>query len=221
MRLASYWIPEMESAYATFRQGGADADAAAAAIKASLDRTGAQAARGGYTAKQVEDALYATVAWIDELAMSFDWPGSARWRLSPLQRHYFATTHAGVGFFERLGALPENEVEVREVYALMLVAGFQGDFAHRPAAELQAFRSELLERVAHEAGMAPAGGGRPLFPTAHALARPLRPRRTGPSMAAVLTVVLPLAVLLMLYVYLNSQLVHEVAGLISPLTKGF
>ena len=219
MRLASYWIPEMERAYAAFRQGGTDVDAIAAELKSSLDRASASAARNGYSPEQVKNALYATVAWIDELAMSFDWPGSAAWRLSPLQRHYFATTRAGVGFFERLAALPEGEVQVREVYALMLVAGFQGDFAHRPAAHLHEFRAELLERVAQESGMAPLGGGQALFPQIYAGGKRAQPRRTGPSMAAVLTVVLPILILLALYWYLNYQLSTEATELISPLTK--
>lgn len=219
MRLASYWIPEMELAYAAFRQEGADVDAIGAQLKASLDRASAHAIRDGYSAEQVKHALYATVAWIDELAMSFDWPGSAAWRLSPLQRHYFATTRAGVGFFDRLAALPEDEVQVREVYALMLVAGFQGDFAHRPAAELQAFRTELLDRVAQESSMAPLGTGHALFPNIYAQTRRGPPRRTGPSTAAVLTIVIPMAILIVLYLYLNSQLVNEVTALITPLTE--
>src|SRR5690606_37126056 len=105
----------------------------------------------------VQDALYATVAWIDELTMSFNWPGAAAWRLAPLQRHYFATTRAGVGFFDRLEALPPEANSVREVYALPLVAGFQGQFAHCSPSELAQFRRELLERVAQESQMAPIG----------------------------------------------------------------
>lgn len=220
MRLASYWIPEMDSAHAAFRQAGTDGDGVAATIKASLDQAATRAARAGYTAEQVQAALYATVAWIDEVAMSMDWPGAARWRLSPLQRHYFATTQAGVGFFERLNALPEHETEVREVYALMLVAGFQGDFAHRPPTELQAYRCALLERVAQEGGMTPIGGNLPLFPAAQVPGAVATPRRGHASMAAVLIVLVPVAILLMLYVYLDYQLADDVADLVSPLTQG-
>lgn len=220
MRLASYWIPEMESAYAAFRQSDAVVEDIVAQLKQSLDRTCAQAAREGYATEHVQDALYATVAWIDELAMSYPWSGSATWRLSPLQRHYFATTRAGVGFFDRLRALPAQASEVREVFALMLVAGFQGELAHRPAAELNRFRKELLERVAQDANMAPLADGKPLFPEAYLLGKQARMRHTGPSAAAVLTIVLPLLVLLVLYVYLNTQLLHEVAELVTPLTKG-
>src|SRR5690606_42132690 len=98
MRLASYWIPEMESAYGAIRQEGAAAADVVAQLKASLDACCASAIRQAHAHDDVQDALYAVVAWIDEMAMSFDWPGAATWRLSPLQRHYFATTRAGVGF---------------------------------------------------------------------------------------------------------------------------
>lgn len=220
MRLASYWIPEMESAHAAFRQSGAAADDVVERIKTSLEQACARAARDGHAPERVQDALYAVVAWIDELAMSFPWDGSAAWRLSPLQRHYFSTTRAGAGFFERLQALPEQAAQAREVFALMLVAGFQGEFAHRPASELRQFRNQLLERVASDAGMAPLADGKPLFPEAYALGRQARMRRGGPSAATALTIVLPLLILLVLYVYLNTQLLREAADLVVPLTKG-
>lgn len=220
MRLANYWIPEMESAHAAFKQSDAAADVVVAQIKTSLEQTCVRATRDVHAPEQVQDTLYAVVAWIDELAMSFPWAGSGAWRLSPLQRHYFSTTRAGTGFFDRLRNLPEQATQVREVFALVLVTGFQGEFAHRPAIELQQFRSELLQRVATEANMAPLADGKPLFPEAYSLGKQPRMRRSGPSTAAVLTIVLPLLVLLVLYVYLNTQLLGEAADLIAPLTKG-
>src|SRR3546814_6904242 len=107
----------MELAYAAFRQKDTDAESIETRLKESLDSACANATRSGHPPEHVQDALYATVSWIDELAMSFDWPGSSAWRLSPLQRHYFATTRAGVGFFDRLKALPAEATDVREVFA--------------------------------------------------------------------------------------------------------
>ncbi|MDN5842466.1 MAG: DotU family type IV/VI secretion system protein [Alcaligenaceae bacterium] len=220
MRLASYWIPEMESAHAVFRQEGIDAQSAASQLQTGLDAACARAERDGCPPEYVQDALYATVAWIDELAMSFNWPGAAAWRLSPLQRHYFATTRAGVGFFDRLEALPPEANAVREVYALALVAGFQGQFAHRPPSELAQFRRELLERVAQDSEMAPIGQEHALFPEAYALGKQSNLRGTGPSISAFLLIVVPLLILLALYVYLNTQLSQDIAELIAPLTSG-
>lgn len=220
MRLASYWIPELEAAYSAFRQNGADAESVKTQLKASLDDTCTKATNDGHPPEHVKNALYATVAWIDELAMSFDWPGAAPWRLAPLQRHYFSTTRAGVGFFDRLRALPDPATDVREVFALMLLAGFQGDFAHRPPGELQKFRRDLLERVARESGMAPAGNDELLFPGLRSPGRQATLRRAGPSMAAVALVIGPLLILLAIYVYLDVQLSHQITQVIAPLAKG-
>jgi type VI secretion system protein ImpK len=220
MRLASYWIPELEAAYAAFREDGADVESVKTQLKASLDDTCAEATGSGHSPDDVKHALYATVAWIDELAMSFDWPGAAAWRLAPLQRHYFSTTRAGVGFFDRLRALPEQATGVREVFALMLLAGFQGDFAHRPPGELQKFRRDLLERVARESGMAPAGNDDLLFPGLRTPGRQAALHRAGPSMAALALVIGPLLILLAIYVYLDVQLSHQIAQVIAPLAKG-
>src|SRR5690606_9654463 len=220
MRLASYWIPEMESAYGAIRQGGATAADVVAQLKASLDGCCVSAARHGHAPDEIQDALYAVVAWIEEMAMSFDWPGAATWRLSPMQRHYFSTTRAGVGFFERLVRLPPQADAVREAYALMLLAGFQGDYSHRPPAELAQFRRELLARVAQENDMAPLGNGSPLFPKANAAAVRPAVQRFGPSLSLLILVIGPLLLLLALYVYLDVQLTHTVANLVGPMTKG-
>ena len=220
MGLASYWVPEMESAYNAIRQEGAAAADVVAQLKSSLDTLCAEVARQGYTPQDVQDTLYAVVAWIDEMAMSHDWAGASTWRLSPLQRHYFSTTRAGVGFFERLQTLAPQAHEVREVYALALLAGFQGDYAHRPPAELAYFRRELLERVAQEKGMAPFGKGSPLFPQARvAEARPAV-HRVGPSLSLLMLLLGPALLLLAIYVYLDVRLAGAVSDLIGPMTRG-
>lgn len=220
MRLASYWIPEMESAYGAIRKGDSTAADVVAQLKTSLDACCVSAVRQGHASDDVNDALYAVVAWIDEMAMSFDWPGAASWRLSPLQRHYFATTRAGVVFFERLHALAPESREVREVYALILLAGFQGDYSHRPPAERAEFRRTLLERVAQENNMAPLGNGSPLFPKANAPATRSAAQRFGPSMSLLVLLIGPLLALLALYIYLDFQLTHVVADLVESVTKG-
>src|SRR3546814_13502729 len=74
----------MELAYAAFRQKDTDAESIETRLKESLDSACANATRSGHPPEHVQDALYATVSWIDELAMSFDLPGSSAWRLSPL-----------------------------------------------------------------------------------------------------------------------------------------
>lgn len=202
--------------------GGRDAATVADQLKQSLDATVARAQAGGYTAAETQSALFAVVAWMDELAMSRDWAGAAAWRLSPLQRHYFATTRAGAEFFEKLEALPDEAIELREVYGLVLLAGFAGRYIHRPPAELAQYRSALLERIAQERQMAPLDPDLPLFPMAGARRPKMAQYRRGlgPSLATFILIVLPLCALLGLYLYLDYGVAAEAARITASAPTG-
>ena len=222
MRLSNFWIPVIDSARVAMTQPTQDAASLSAQLTATLDATAARAQDAGFSPEDVQLVLFAVVAWIDELAMSREWPGAAAWRLAPLQRHYFSTTRAGVAFFEKLEALPDDATEVREVYGLVLLAGFHGRYTHRPAGERAEYRRALLERIAQERQMKPLGVEHPLFPQSGAGAR--RPSRhtrgMAPSLASLLLIVLPLCVLLGLYLFLDYRLANTAAQLVAPLAGG-
>lgn len=194
-----------------------DADGLRAELKQSLDAAVERVQANGYTAAEAQASLFAVVAWIDEMAMSRDWPGTASWRLAPLQRHYFSTTRAGVEFFERLEALPDDAVEVREVYALALLAGFSGRYTHRAPAELADYRAAALEKIATQRNLAPLAPDQPLFPQPGVRAAKVAPYRRGigPSLATLLLVIVPLCTLLGLYLYLDYRVAAETAGVIA------
>ena len=220
MRLGNIWVSSMELARGAITAPDASADAAAVAaqLKASLDAAANRAQAKGYSVSDSQLALFAVVAWIDELAMSHPWAGGPAWRLSPLQRHYFATTRAGTEFFEKLESLPEDSYEVREVYGLVLLAGFSGRYTHRPPGELAAYRAELLERIAAQRQMAPLESDAPLFPQAGARGPEVaRYRRgLGPSMATFVLVMVPLCALLGLYLYLDYRVADAAAQVTAP-----
>lgn len=219
MRLSNIWVSSMEQARAAINGPTANQDAAAVAeqLKASLDAAVARAQSGGYTAAEVQASLFAVVAWIDELAMSREWAGGATWRLAPLQRHYFSTTRAGAEFFEKLEALPDQAIEVREVYGLALLAGFSGRYTHRPPGELAAYRSALLARIADERQMAPLDPDLPLFPQAggRRARSPQYRRGLAPSLVTFILIVLPLCALLGLYLYLDYGVATNAAGFVA------
>ena len=220
MRLAQFWIPAMEAAGAAPDDPAQTATTLAEKMKAMLDDASAQALNQGFQLPDIQSALFAVVAWIDELAMTHTWAGTSAWRIAPLQRHYFSTTRAGTEFFERLEALPDENIEVREVYALMLLAGFNGRYSHRPAGELAGYRQKVLARVAQERTMAPLETNQLLFPLAGLEAKaPVQPtRNSGPSYPAFLLVALPLFCLLILYFFLNHGVDQQAAQLLGPLT---
>lgn len=73
-----------------------------------------------------DTAKFAVIVWTDERIMQSSWEGKSLWRKNLLQKEYYKTTGGGVEFYNKLGALEPDQNEVREVYYLCLVSGFQG-----------------------------------------------------------------------------------------------
>lgn len=214
-RLADVWLPVMALARESFNAPTEAAEQAATRLIAALDQAAARAHEHGFHTESVDQALFAIVAWIDEVAMTTAWAGARAWRLAPLQRRYFSTTRAGVQFYERLEALDEEDVQTREVYALALIAGFRGHYGGAREGELTIYRRRLLERVLADRGLSPADASHPLFPAAE----PTRysthrySRSTRPLMAWLLVVVGPLVALALLYWALDMSLARQIGAL--------
>jgi type VI secretion system protein ImpK len=104
------------------------------------------------SAVDVEEARFALVAWADEMILRSEWPGHAQWLQDPLQLQLFHTNRGGDEFFERLARLRAEQTDVREVFFLCLVFGFEGQYADRDPERrnLIAQQFELL-RVAKRA----------------------------------------------------------------------
>ena len=96
-----------------------------------LDTARAEAAAAGTPAPQVESAVFAMVAWIDEIlarhpeATAGSDAGSGP---SPLQAQLFNSNNAHSEFFHHLSALGAQDNDVREVYWHALVLGFKGQY---------------------------------------------------------------------------------------------
>jgi type VI secretion system protein ImpK len=221
-RLAEVWLPVMALARSSFNDHAmSPADQAAPKLIAALDQASARAHEYGFDTQAVEQSLFAVVSWIDEVAMTTTWSGAHAWRLAPLQRRYFSTTHAGVQFFERLDALDDEATAVREVYAIVLIAGFHGHYGHGREGELSIYRRRLLERVLAERGLTPANAAHPLFPSAipTEYSKQRYSRRTRPFMAWLLVVGGPLLLLALLYVVLDTSLAIQINSLFRGLAK--
>lgn len=218
-RLAGFFLPVMEQARAGLN-GIAIADAATLGgeLTASLDSACAQALKHGHNAEDVDNALFAVVAWLDEKAMTVQWSGASAWRLAPLQRHYFSTTRAGSEFYQRLAALPESNATVREMYSLALISGFRGEYGTRPATQFSAFIRQTIEQTQAQGNLADLGGGQPVFPGALP-GRDLEQNNGGfrqqPAMSLLLLLGLPLLVVLLVFLYLDFSLSQTVSTLIN------
>ncbi|SMC22812.1 type VI secretion system protein ImpK [Andreprevotia lacus DSM 23236] len=129
MRLSDAFVKPL--AYTRLFLNAPDADEAAfrQRIEQQLSEARLAATDSGAERSDIENAMFAAVAWIDETVMCSEWEGADLWRRRPLQKTYFNTTKAGVEFFSRLETLRNEEVAVREVFFLCLSLGFKGRYS--------------------------------------------------------------------------------------------
>lgn len=98
--------------------------------------------------QDVNDAIYALAAFIDEQVLRSPWQGRQQWMARPLQLIYFGESTAGEGFFQRMQALQSDpsRSHVLEVYYLCLALGFQGQYAMADK-ELAAIQADVAQSV--------------------------------------------------------------------------
>ena len=104
---------------------GDSCEAAQRKARALLDEARAAARDLGRPAEKVESALFAMVAWMDEILTRH--PGCTD-AVAPLQVALFNSHNAQTEFFHHLAALQAGDEEVREVYWHALVLGFKGQY---------------------------------------------------------------------------------------------
>jgi type VI secretion system protein ImpK len=112
----------------------------------------AEGRRAGYEVAQVRLAMFALVAFIDELVLTSAHAVKKTWSDQPLQLTYFNENSAGEEFYVRLEAARRGEstrdVDVQEAFYLCLSLGFHGRYAGSSRAEKQ--RRSLMEQLAAE-----------------------------------------------------------------------
>lgn len=133
-----------------------------------------------------EDAKYAMVGLVDELAIVSDWAYRNEWAMEPLELKIFDSNIAGEEFFDRLTKLRKRHAASRdegeretilgalEVYFTCLECGFKGRFRGAAEHELSATRSGLLTLLWPDAD---GRQHRALFPEAYREADTTEKRR--------------------------------------------
>ena len=91
-----------------------------------------------YSPEDCGEAHFAVVVWLDELVSRTSPVWVKEWRVSLLQSQRFRTTIGGEEFYSRLDGIDVKNKELRQVYLFCLLTGFQGKYAHKEYAELQA-----------------------------------------------------------------------------------
>jgi type IV/VI secretion system ImpK/VasF family protein len=100
-------------------------------LVAALDKMVSRGRRAELPDRDLAEARYALVAFLDEQVLRASWQGRTEWMNRPLQFELYQDNNAGEDFFVRLSALlrgGDRPLAV-QVYYLCLALGFEGMYA--------------------------------------------------------------------------------------------
>ncbi|HUQ93092.1 MAG TPA: type IVB secretion system protein IcmH/DotU [Bryobacteraceae bacterium] len=125
------------------RQSVPDAATFRHQIREALKAADQEARRRGYTAEDIQLAIFAVVAFLDESILNLRLPAFADWPRQPMQEELFGHHIAGEIFFQNLQALlgrndSQELADLLEIYQTCLLLGFAGRYSIGGRAELRA-----------------------------------------------------------------------------------
>jgi len=134
------------------RQAVPDAEVFRAQMREALRQVDQQARVRGYSADDVNLAIFAVVALLDETILATRNPVFAQWPRKPLQEELFGHHVAGEIFFQNLQALlglkdSQQLADLLEVYYLCLLLGFAGRYGAGGRAELRSLMQATAEKI--------------------------------------------------------------------------
>lgn len=153
-------------------------------LKSRLEQDGA---RFGVNAVDVEAAVFALIAFLDESVLRAGGAVRDAWIARPMQLELFGTNVAGDEFFDRLDRLRrerESRIDAIEVYVCCLAFGFMGRYGMAGPERIQ----QLLAQVEGDINAVRGTGRRPLAPHAE------RPDDAGGTVAGKFPLWMALAV---------------------------
>jgi type VI secretion system protein ImpK len=131
-----------------------------------------EAIKVGYRDKEIDDARYAMVAFLDETIQRSDDPNRNAW--SPLQSKLYAQAVAGEGVFDRLKTIRTRRdsadlADVLEIYYLCFLLGYEGRYALSEHEKLEVLMDDLREQIERMRGPQPPLSPEGAFPLQPAL----------------------------------------------------
>lgn len=136
-----------------------EAKAFRAQIRRSLQASMQQGRALGYSGGNIQVAVFAAVAFLDESVLNLQDPVFADWARQPLQEELFGGHLAGETFFRNLRACLAQQdsaeiADVLEVHCLCLLMGYRGRYALGDSGELHAMLRQARERIERIRGQA-------------------------------------------------------------------
>src|SRR6202167_2739689 len=178
------------------RQQVADAASFRAQIWGAVRQAEEDARRRAYPTDDVELAVFAVVAFLDESILNLRLPVFADWPRQPLQEERYGHHIAGEIFFQNLTKLltrtdSQELADLLEVYQLALLLGFAGRYSMGGRGELRGITvqtGDRIQRIRQTSGWLAPGWQLPMEP----------PVRTGgdPWVSRMLVIVIACFVLM-------------------------
>ena len=129
-----------------------DAEVFRAQIRQSLQVPMQQARALGYSSENVQGAVFAVVALLDESVLNLQDAVFAQWARRPLQEELFGGHLAGETLFRNLRAYLGQQdsaqlADVLELHCLCLLLGYRGRYALEGSGELDALLRQARARI--------------------------------------------------------------------------
>lgn len=139
------------------RQAVEHAEMFRAQLKDSLRAAAQDALSRGYPHEDVQLALYAIVAFLDESVMNSQQPVFADWPRLPLQEELFGGHVAGESFFDNLQrVLTRTDLvyapDLLEVFYLCLLLGYRGRYGVSGGGGVHGIMETVRDRIQHLRG---------------------------------------------------------------------
>jgi type VI secretion system protein ImpK len=134
------------------RQSVADATTFRAQIWAAVRTANDTARNRGYAQEDIELAIFAVIAFVDESILNLRHPIFADWPRQPLQEERYGHHVAGEIFFQNLQKLLTRTdsaqlADLLEVYYLCLLLGFAGRYSLGGRGELRAIMQQTADKL--------------------------------------------------------------------------
>lgn len=134
------------------RQAVSDANSFRLQLREGLKRADAEARQQGYVADDIQLAIFAVVAFLDESILNLRSPIFSDWPRRPLQEEMFGHHIAGEVFFQNLQKLmgrndSHDTADLLEVYQICLLLGFAGRYSMGGRGELGNIISAVGDKI--------------------------------------------------------------------------
>jgi type VI secretion system protein ImpK len=134
------------------RQPISDAVSFRMSVREALKAGDQEGRKRGYTAEDIQLAIFAVVAFLDETILNMRNPVFADWPRQPLQEELFGHHIAGEIFFQNLQTLlgrndSQDLADLLEIYLLCMLLGFAGRYSIGGRGELRSIVEQTGEKI--------------------------------------------------------------------------